>query len=427
MLLEAEQRLGRRDWAQLAQTFGVDLEATAQAAQALRRRREVKCALDLLRLILVYCVCDWSLRLVSAWFFLAGLGSLSDVAVLKRLRHSSPWLGQLIVQLLQQRHVRLTRHAGVHLHLRDATVISQPGSTGTDWRVHLSLDLGHLTIDGLEVTNAQGGETLARFPARPDAIEVADRGYAFPRSLGAILAAGGRLVVRINWQNLPLVWPGKPRWKLGAWLKGCTHPSEAPVEVDTPQGRFPVRLLALPLPPAAAQEARRRARAAARKKRHTVRRETLRAAGFVLLVTNLTAAEWPRERVATLYRWRWQIELAIKRLKSILKLDGLRAQDPALVQTYLFGKLLAALLLEEQPPELAELGDGGSSPTPLVSPWRVLQLGMESLRQVLVSPLSLHRRHLCLAPLRRYLCEPPRHRQQQLAAVRALLVRLCTC
>ena len=38
----------------------LDLEATAKETKALLRKREVKEAADLLRLVLAYAVCDWS-------------------------------------------------------------------------------------------------------------------------------------------------------------------------------------------------------------------------------------------------------------------------------------------------------------------------------------------------------------------------------
>ena len=50
-------------------------------------------------------ICDWSLRLVGAWLVMSGLADISDVAILRRLRHSQRWLGQLIVALLCGRQV----------------------------------------------------------------------------------------------------------------------------------------------------------------------------------------------------------------------------------------------------------------------------------------------------------------------------------
>jgi IS4 transposase len=48
-----------------------------------------------------------------------------------------------------------------------------------------------------------------------------------------------------------------------------------------------------------------------------------------------------------LYRFRWQVELDFKRLKSLLQLGNLTARDPPLARTFLYSKLLAALLLED--------------------------------------------------------------------------------
>jgi len=75
-------------WDGLEEELGIDLEGTAKEAKAIQRKREITSAKDLLRLVLFYASSDWSLKLVGAWAMLAGIGCLSDVAVLKRLRIS---------------------------------------------------------------------------------------------------------------------------------------------------------------------------------------------------------------------------------------------------------------------------------------------------------------------------------------------------
>src|SRR5579859_892755 len=116
-------------------------ETAAQSSGALVRKRAVQSAGDLLRLVLAYSLWDWSLRQVGAWACMLGLAHLSDVAVRKRLRHTRPWLGALVGQALGQ--VRgLANPGGVRLRLIDASVITQPGSRGTDWRVHVGFDVG---------------------------------------------------------------------------------------------------------------------------------------------------------------------------------------------------------------------------------------------------------------------------------------------
>lgn len=425
---------GLENWSDLLSFMpaSVDLEASARSAGALIRRREVKSAAALLRLVLGYAVCDCSLRLLGVCCELWGLGHLSKVALRKRLQHCARWLGTLIVAILQARQLRLPRRPGLCLRIQDATAISEPGSKGTDWRVHLSLNLGQGCLDGMELTDAHGGETLVRFPVRPGEIRLADGGYAHASGMGPVLEAGGQLVVRTNWQNLPLEQENGSRFDLIGWLRELDRTSageqERTVWLSTPQGRFALRLVVGPLPPEKAEEARRRARKAAKKKKHNVDARTLLAAGFVLLVTNLPAARWSAREVLGLYRIRWQVEMLIKRLKSLLVLDGLRAKDPDLAQTYLLGKMLGALLLEQMTGQVTSCAPTEwDDPTRPVSPWRIMALCQEALRSLVRGTITLAKIVKALPRLRRFLADEPRKRRSQWATARALLNALSTC
>lgn len=109
----------------------------------------------------------------------------------------------------------------------------------------------------------------------------------------------------------------------------------------------PVRLVVQRLAADAAERNTRRAGRKSRRQGKTLHDNTRRAAGFVLLVTSLDAARCPAADVLALYRLRWQIELVFKRLKSILGLDRLPADDPDLARAWIYAKLIAALLLED--------------------------------------------------------------------------------
>src|SRR5882672_7040736 len=102
-MLNASQLDG--GWRQLLSRLGSteELEASAKASGALIRRREIKSAEDLLRLALAYGPCGMSLRGVAAWAQTIGLGELSDVAALKRLRASADWLQEVAGSLLARR------------------------------------------------------------------------------------------------------------------------------------------------------------------------------------------------------------------------------------------------------------------------------------------------------------------------------------
>lgn len=147
------------------------------------------------------------------------------------MRHTLPWLGRIIGAWLQQRQSRLAGQVGC-VRLIDATTISQPGSQGTDWRLHAKFDLAAFSLTGVEITDAGGGETLERHAAQEGEINVADRGYAHRRGLGAIFAALAYIVVRITWQNLPLEQADGRKFDLIGWLR---TQSRYPCEVASRQ------------------------------------------------------------------------------------------------------------------------------------------------------------------------------------------------
>jgi hypothetical protein len=415
-----EQQLFQ-DWESLQEKWGVDLESTAKETKAIQRKRGISNAKDLLRLILYYAISGWSLRLVGAWALLNGIGSLSDVAVLKRLRNSKHWVGKLVVTIMQKRLSALKRMPGVRLRVVDATTISIPGSKGIDWRMHLSFDLGNLCLDGLEITDKYGGESLARFEAQNNEILVADGAYPFASGMAPVLTAGAGLIVRINWRNVPVLGPDGQRFEIIPWLKTLTKLSEKLIWMNTPQGWFQFRLIASPIPPDKIEEARRRTRLRHQRKQQPVNENTLLAAGFVLLLTNLSVETWSGHLVLALYRMRWQIELYIKRLKSLLEFDHLRAKDPRVVQTYLLAKVLIALMVDELTHRVSfqhpAWFDSIERP---VSVYRLTALSQDAFRQIIAGPwVSSLKQFFWL--MQRYLCDSPRSRPQNLAWVRALI------
>src|SRR3972149_4297316 len=62
----------------------------------------VRCGVDLSRPVLTYCLGLMGLRLTAAWAEGIGLASLSNVALLGRLRNTVPWLESIVASLLSQ-------------------------------------------------------------------------------------------------------------------------------------------------------------------------------------------------------------------------------------------------------------------------------------------------------------------------------------
>lgn len=325
-----------------------DLEESAVRSLVIRRRRAIGSAGELVRLALAYGLCDLSLRQVAAWAQIAGVGRLSDVAVLKRLRAAGEWLGEVVLACLRERGVS-SPWEGSRLVIADATVVSKPGSQGTDHRVHLGLDLGRGRICSFAVTGVEGGETLRRVPVEGGEVVLADRCYAHGLGVASVLDRGGHVVVRLNAHTLPLLTREGEPLEVPAKLEGLGEGEigDWPVAFRSRGVLYPMRLVAIRKTSAAAERERRRLRREYTKKGKRISARAMAAAAYVAVVTDLDASTIAAAQVLELYRLRWQVEIAFKRLKSLLHLDRLRAKDPALARCYLYAKLLAAILLDD--------------------------------------------------------------------------------
>jgi len=158
------------EWELLASFLPAEWRDLARETGAMRRARgEITSPEVLLQILLLHVATGLSLRQTVARARAQGLASLSDVALLKRLRTSEAWLGELARQMFEAS--RFSR-AGVQvpeghrLRAVDATTVAEPGATGTDWRIHYSLSLPDMRCDFYEVTDAHGGESCKRIPVR---------------------------------------------------------------------------------------------------------------------------------------------------------------------------------------------------------------------------------------------------------------------
>jgi hypothetical protein len=400
----------------------IDLEGSVRYSGALLRRRVIQSARNLLQLVMVYALTNYSLRMVGLWGTVMEWGSLSKSGVRKRLRQCQKWIGMLIVQVLVAGKLSMPMHAGMRVRLLDASVVSRPGSEKGDWRLHLSFDLSSGRIDDVQLTTLKEGESLTRWQFEAHDICLADRCYGVLRSLGVLLGACASFVIRVGWQNLPMQdWEGRP-FSVSDWLRvqsgdPAAHPAQTRVWVNTPQGRFPLRLIARAIPPEKAERVRENMQAEAKRKHRRLDERSLLAAGFVMVVSNLPDLNWSAGQILDLYRFRWQIELVFKRLKSLLSFDLLRVtQDPNLAQVYLLTKILVALLLGEFQWRLALADpDTFQDPDHPISLWRLTQLLFDTFRQAMIGSLTWELVLSHWHQSQRYLCDDPRHRLSQFA------------
>jgi hypothetical protein len=234
----------------------------------------------------------------------------------------------------------------------DGSSIQAPDAIGPSYRLHLCLDLLKLEINQLKVTDKHVGEGFHHYSFKQEDVVIADRGYAKAQQMVNTKKSGTELVVRICAQNLPLYKRSGERIDLYKKLRKQTKKiGTVPVIIRSPKGEEQIEGFVhwYKLSKQAIEKASRRRRTVERKRCRKAKADTLFFDGYLLVYTTIDPKILSAKTISQLYRVRWQIEMMIKRLKSLLRLDQLRAHENSpLVEVWLIGKMLYALLIERK-------------------------------------------------------------------------------
>lgn len=289
--------------------------------------------------------------MTAAWATAVDLADISNVALLLRLRQCGDWLALLVGQVLAA--AAPVAGKGRLIRLVDATMVPKAGKQAKTknslWRIHSAFDLPSECFGFFELTDEEGGERLDRIPVVPGEIRIGDRAYLQPDRMATLIEAGADLVIRSG-------------WKSARWLDADEAPVDIiktlrqgaarglidqPIWVGRKEGQaLELRLIAAKKPREAAEAAKRTARRQARRGGHQISKATLVAAEWVILITSLKPDAFSTDDILDLYRLRWRIELAFKRLKSLIGLKAPPGTDERSARPYLLAHLLAILLLE---------------------------------------------------------------------------------
>ncbi len=345
----------------------LDLDALAVSTKAIERPRKVVDGSSLLRLALARGPGGLSLNQTAAWAAMSGLAELSDPAIKYRLDKAVPFLKAILEWQLAERAGSTTiRWPGRSLRIVDGTNIKQPASQGTDWRVHAGFDLGSGGFFHLELTDNCGAESMQRGAAAAGEVRIADRNYANASSLHRLrqqTAGRADFIVRARWKSFALSTPDGTPFGLIDYLRALpldTLPREVPVLAKVSKKEsLPLRLIIQRKPAEQVENTRRHLRREASRKQKQLDPRTLVAAEFLILATSLPVQGYPAAEVLAVYRLRWQIELAFKRLKSLLHIDQLPTRTTAASRSWLYAHLILALLCDDVSQEFLESSPSG--------------------------------------------------------------------
>lgn len=332
-----------RDWQDKAKSLG-----------ALRRCRKVPDARALLRILLIHLGEGCSLRETALRARQGGIADVSDVAIMDRLRQTEEWFRWMNSELMAQWVVRQPQAIfgdRWKVRIADGTEVTEPGPTGSTWRIHYVIGLPSLRCSSVEVTDSEGrghGETLARFAVSAGDLLLGDRAYGTARGIDHVVQGGGDVILRFGWNNLPLWRTQNKDFDLFAHLRRLhgTAIGDWPAFVQYEKRLIPGRVCAVRKSRQAAEESQRRVRRKAQKNGSQILPQTLEAAEYAFVFTTVSASELAPTHVLEFYRGRWQVELVFKRLKSLMSLGHLRKTDERSARAWIHGKLFVAFIVE---------------------------------------------------------------------------------
>ena len=121
-----------------------------------------------------------------------------------------------------------------------------------------------------------------------------------------------------------------------------------------------IRLIARRKTPDAIEKSHKDLRRQASRKQQQLDPRSLIAAEYLVLATALPAEAFPAAEVLAAYRLRWQIELAFKRLKSLMNIDEIRTRSEPGTRCWLHAHLIVALLCDDLNQDVLESFPSGA-------------------------------------------------------------------
>ena len=349
----SEKTIIEENWEILKRFLPEEWEDKAVQVGALSRKRKVSSPEALLRILLVHLATGLSLRATAAYAKQAKICNINDVSLLHRLKASGEWFRWMsleIVKELKGPKLPINLFSKYQIKLVDGTTICEPGSTGSDWKMHYCFMLDDLKCSTFKITSPKVGESLQLYPVMENDLFIADRLYCQRKGIMHVLKSKGQVLIRFHSTHLPLYTRRGKKWPVLDNLRSLNNGEIGDWDVwfENPDRKELVkgRLCAIRKGQEACERSKKQIKYDASRKGKRIQPETLEYAEYVVLFTTVSRRNFNSKELLNLYRGRWQIELVFKRLKSIVGIGHLPKYNQESCIAWLYGKMLIALLTE---------------------------------------------------------------------------------
>lgn len=390
----------------------------ASSTGAIRRCRQVDSPETLIRLLLMH-ASGLSLRQTVARARLNHIADLSDVALMKRMNNSAEWILAINSSLITEtnRPSFQTILPNRKLSFVDGTHTTEPD--GSYWRVHYQFSAESLGCNFYSLTKSDEAESFTHFPVHPGDLLLGDRAYCKAQGIRHVVDGRGDVLVRMHLTALPLWDESGQQISLLPWLRMINHGEvrERSVFIHTASGPIHGRICAKRLSLADEMKSKRRIKNASKKKQKKAGRKAVEYGGFICVFTTVCAKELSAENALELYRARWQVEIAFKRLKSLLKFGSIPKGNKEAAIVWIHLKLLLAFIIERYVASIRSslVTRKGEQQKSL---WRVWIEVRDALFQVISMPIRMDQLLSLDELITTAHTSPPRRRQPQLDELR---------
>ena len=344
---------GKKQFEQLLRFLPEGWEAKAKELGALKRAREIKSAEELLWLILLYLTEGRSFRGTSALMRLSGKQEISDVAILKRMRNSGDWLQWLCETIYRQAGLTVEKPQWLgnkNVKLVDGSEDVKCGVRRQCYMLHYCLDLFTLGAHEFLVTDNKTGEKLTNYKGfGKDDIVIGDRMYGTLAGISYLKEQGVGYVLRLRSGCFTMYNSRNQEMDIFPRLSGLKEGNftDFTVRCMINDQYEPIRICAMRKDKESERIGLKRLVRENQRMRvgKPVSEQQEESNKYIIVATSL-GKEVSASQVLELYRARWQIEIAFKRLKSLFHYNDLPSKDSKSVKAWFYGKLLLVALCE---------------------------------------------------------------------------------
>ena len=328
-------------------------EEACFAEKAIQRKRGIENPNDLMMLALFHLLNGCSLIEISEIARLAKLGTISDVAFMKRFEKCGDWFRWILANLETTEVHEYTKPPWLEKYevlSFDASEVAEKGRSGRVYRLHYALNLFSMQSAYYKITDQKTGETLCNFEFGKNDLIIADRMYSTFRGIGHCLDRGANFVLRLRHNSFNMYDSGGEKIDLLEMLEKLEGDDilDLPVFVRLGKGGgdTQLRVCALRKDDKYLNRTKEKLRRRETQKQVVVSDEAKTFNNYIVVVTALPD-QVPGKDILDLYRLRWQVEIYFKRLKSIIDFGELPKRRKESSETWLNGKLMIALLIEK--------------------------------------------------------------------------------